>query len=86
VLSGAVVRTGGLRVPVSGTAHGRTLTLSFQLPAGTMSGTGTARRQIRSSADLPTRGTLTGPRVGDAGDWALMERRELAEAIKTERF
>jgi hypothetical protein len=85
-LSGAVVRAGGLRVPVSGSANGRTLTLTFHLPAGTISGTGTARREIHNIADLRTRGTLTGPRTGDAGDWALMERRELAEAIKTERF
>jgi hypothetical protein len=85
-LSGAVVRTGGLRVPVSGTARGRTLTLAFHLPAGTMSGTGTASHKIRSIADLPTRGTLTGPRAGDAGDWALRERKEFAEAIKAERF
>jgi hypothetical protein len=83
-LSGAVVRAGGLRVPVSGTAHGRTLTMAFHLPAGTMSGTGTARHVIRSIADLPTRGTLTGPRAGDAGDWALMERGEFAEALRTE--
>jgi hypothetical protein len=83
-LSGAVLRAGGLRVPVSGTAHGRTLTLAFHLPAGTMSGTGTASHKIRGIADLPTRGTLTGPRAGDAGDWALMERREFREATKTE--
>jgi hypothetical protein len=88
-LSGAVVRAGGLRVPVSGTAQGRTLTLAFHLPAGTISGTGTASHKIRGLGDLPTRGTLTGPRAGDAGDWALMEkqefeRREFREAPKTE--
>jgi hypothetical protein len=49
-----------------------------------MSGTGRARHKIRSLADLPTRGTLTGPRAGDTGDWALLEKRELAEATKTE--
>jgi hypothetical protein len=88
-LSGAVVRAGGVRVPVSGTAHGRTLTMAFHLPAGTMFGTGTASHKIRSIADLPTRGTLTGPRAGDAGDWAVMEkrefeRREFREAARTE--
>jgi hypothetical protein len=88
-LSGAVVRGGGLRVPVSGTAHGRTLILAFHLPAGTISGTGTASHKIRSIVDLPTRGSLTGPRAGDAGDWALRgesERREAErrEGIKTE--
>jgi hypothetical protein len=88
-LSGAVVRAGGLRVPVSGAAHGRVLTMAFHLPAGTVSGTGTASHKIRTVADLPTRGTLTGPRAGDAGDWAVMERREFErrefrEAPKTE--
>lgn len=83
-VSGAVVRAGGLRVPVSGTAHGRTLTMAFHLPAGTVSGTGTASHNIRGIADLPTRGTLTGPRAGDAGDWTLMEKRELAEALRKE--
>jgi hypothetical protein len=83
-LSGTVLRAGGLSVPVSGTARGRTLTMAFHLPAGTISGTGTASHKIRSIADLPTRGTLTGPRAGDAGDWALMERKEFREATKTE--
>jgi hypothetical protein len=83
-LSGAVVRAGGLRVPVSGTANGRTLTMAFHLPAGTMSGTGTASHKIRRIADLPTRGTLTGPRTGDAGDWALIGERERREAERRE--
>src|ERR1700730_18678315 len=43
-LSGAVVRAGALRVPGSGAAHGRTLTMAFHLPVGTMSGTGVARQ------------------------------------------
>jgi hypothetical protein len=85
-LSGAVVRAGGLRVPVSGTASGRKLTLAFHLPAGTMSGTGTASHKIRTVADLPTRGTLTGPRAGDAGDWALSTERERREAERREGF
>lgn len=83
-LRGAVVRAGGLRVPVSGTAHGRTLTLAFHLPAGTMSGTGTASHEIRSIADMPTRGTLTGPRAGDVGDWALTSERERREGERRE--
>jgi hypothetical protein len=83
-LSGAVVRAGGLRVPVSGTAHGRTLTLAFHLSAGTMSGTGTASHEIRSIADLPTRGALTGPRAGDAGDWALSTESERREGERRE--
>jgi hypothetical protein len=84
-LSGAVVRA-GLRVPVSGTASGRTLTMLFHLPAGTMSGTGTASHKIRRIADLPTRGALTGPRAGDAGNWALSTERERREAERREGF
>ena len=49
-----------------------------------MSGTGVARHKIRSIADLPTRGTLTGPRPGDAGDWALVTERERREAERRE--
>jgi hypothetical protein len=84
-LSGAVLR-GGLRVPVSGTASGRTLTMVFHVPAGTMSGTGTASHKIRRIADLPTRGALTGPRAGDTGAWALSTERERLEAERREGF
>ena len=70
-LTGTLTGRGGLRVSVTGSAHGRALTLSFQLPAGEMTGTGTASRPIRSTAGFPRKGTLSGPRAGDAGSWEL---------------
>lgn len=58
------------RVPVTGTIAGNQLTLTFTLPDGrTMSGTGTLPSSTWSCPNELT-GTLTGPGMGDTGDWA----------------
>jgi hypothetical protein len=79
-ITGKVVHRGGVSVPASGHVSGRTLRLSFRLPNGlVMSGTGTAAHAIHTVSDLPQSGTLSGPRRGDHGNWALRSEAERRE-------
>jgi hypothetical protein len=56
---------------VYGEIRGNSLTLKVATGVNHMTGTGASARAIKSCKDIPRRGTLTGPKQGDAGDWLI---------------
>jgi hypothetical protein len=58
-------------IRVSDTVKGNSLTLVIRSGANRMTGTGTSARPIKRCKDIPHSGTLTGPHMGDTGDWLI---------------
>jgi hypothetical protein len=84
-IDGAVVAR-GRPLLFAGTARGSTMQIALTARDGLqMRGAGTATSPIRSCADVPHGGSLSGPRKADTGDWALAELSREASRYEAER-
>lgn len=73
LISGELIPSTRRSVAVTGSVTGRDFHLRMRLASGVISGVGRASHTIRSCKDIPSVGTLTGPRPGDTGRWGISD-------------